>query len=92
MIIAGVGDYRSSYFINMANNTSTKGPSLLKNRAYFACHNMHVNGEDYIIVVGGEGATTSTEYLSKTDYGSGWKKSKNRTVVLWHDMRLMFSF
>ena len=60
----------------MANNTFTNGPNLLAARYKFACHTMQVNGEDFIIVAGGYGASKSTEYLQKTNYGSGWKKSK----------------
>ena len=65
----------------MANNTVTNGPSLLTGRGNFACHTINVNGEDYIIVAGGIGALKSTEYLQKANYASGWKKSKNRTVL-----------
>ena len=83
MIIGGwVGrNRRETYFFNMANNERTDGPSLLTGRNNFACNTMNVNGEDYIIVAGGNGATRSTEYLPKTNYGSGWQKSKNWTVV-----------
>ena len=78
LIIGGdSGATRSqTYFFNMANNTYTNGPSLLRARSHFACHTMQVNGEDFIIVVGGYGASKSTEYLQKANYGSGWKKSK----------------
>merc|ERR1719367_1588079 len=77
MIIGGdSGRTRSqTYFIHMANNTYTNGPSLLTSRSFFACHTMKINGEDFIIVTGGFGAYKSTEYLQKTNYGSGWKKS-----------------
>ena len=83
MIIGGwVGrNRRETYFFNMANNERTDGPSLLTARRTFGCNTMNVNGEDYIIVAGGNGATRSTEYLPKTNYGSGWQKSKNWTVV-----------
>ena len=79
MIIGGdSGSYRTqTYFIHMANNTYTNGPSLLTSRSYFACHTMKINGEDFIIVAGGSGAEKSTEYLQKANYGSGWKRSKN---------------
>ena len=72
---------RQTHFVNMASNTVTNGPSLRTARSHFACNTMNVNGEDYIIVAGGNGATRSTEYLPKTNYGSGWQKSKNWTVV-----------
>ena len=83
MIIGGwVGrNRRETYFFNMANNERTDGPSLLTGRNNFACNTMNVNGEDYIIVAGGNGATRATECLPKTNYGSGWQKSKNWTVV-----------
>jgi len=77
MIIGGdSGGLRSqTYFFNMANNTYTNGPSLLTARSFFGCHTMKINGEDFIIVAGGFGATKSTEYLRKANYESGWKKS-----------------
>ena len=84
MIIGGYdgsNSRRETYFVNMANNTVTNGPSLMTARIYFACNTMTVNGEDYIIVAGGYGAEKSTEYLPMANYGSGWQKSKNWTVV-----------
>jgi len=80
---------RQTYFINMSNNTVTNGPSLLTGRQYFACSALNVNGEDYIIVAGGDGigAANSTEYLQKANYASGWKKSVDLPVELeWHEI------
>ena len=42
---------------------------------------MNVNGKEYIVVAGGQGAYKSTEYLQKANYASGWQKSKNWTYV-----------
>ena len=85
MIIGGWDGGRSyrreTHFVNMADNTVTDGPNLLTARYGFGCNTMNVNGEEYIIVAGGSGATKSTEYLQKANYGSGWQKSKNWTVV-----------
>ena len=85
MIIGGNSETESStretHFVNMASNTVTNGPSLRTARSIFACNTMNVNGEDYIIVAGGSGAEKSTEYLPMANYGSGWQKSKNWTVV-----------
>ena len=83
MIIGGYdgSKRRETYFFNMAKNERTIGPSLMTARSYFACNTMTVNGEDYIIVAGGYGAEKSTEYLPSANYGSGWQKSKNWTVV-----------
>ena len=50
----------------------TNEPSLLAARSSFACHTMNVNGENYIIVAGGNGALKSTEYLQKSK-GQSWK-------------------
>jgi len=84
MIIGGYSGRRSSrnqtYFINMANNAYTNGPNLLTPRSFFACHTMEVNGEDFIIVAGGYGASKSTEYLQKANYEIGWKKSVDLPV------------
>ena len=87
MIIGGRdsgSDRNDTYFINIANNTYTTGPTLLIARAYSACHNLKINGEDFIIVAGGSrysdsspNVSNSTEYLQKANYASGWKKSKN---------------
>ena len=83
LIIGGYGSTyrRQTYFINMANNTYTTGPDLLTARDFFACNTMNVNGEDFIIVAGGNGAPKSTEYLPKANYESGWQKSKHLIVV-----------
>ena len=68
---------KQTLFIHMGNNSYTEGPNLLIARHSHACHTFHVNGEDFIIVAGGEGAYRSTEFLPKANYASGWKKSKN---------------
>ena len=69
---------KQTLFIHMGNNSYTEGPNLLVARHWHACHTIHVNSEDYIIVAGGEGASSkSTEVLRKANYGTGWKKSKN---------------
>ena len=67
-----IGIQRKSYFINMANNTYTEGPSVLTRGRHYACHTMNINGDDYIIVSG-----HTTQALSKTNYKRGWQKSKN---------------
>merc|ERR1712062_105789 len=52
-------------------------------RSNFACHTMQVNGEDFVIVAGNYGYTLkSTEYLQKSNYASGWKKSVDLPVKL----------
>ena len=87
MIIGGYDNYdgtrEQTHFINMANNRWTYGPSLLFPRFNFACNTLSVNGEDYIFVAGGGPEyeiSISTEYLSKVNYESGWKLSKNWIV------------
>lgn len=81
MIIGGyTGSYTSStYFFNIVNNTRVTGPSLQRGRYYTACHTMVVNGESYIIVVGGYGNSPerSTEVLSKSAFKNGWKYGKS---------------
>merc|ERR1712062_612424 len=100
LIIGGFsGATRSkTYFFSMANNTYTNGPSLLTARSFFACHTMKINGEDFIIVAGGFGATKSTEYLRKANYESGWKKSvylpvnfKSHEIVASKDNKVLYS-
>ena len=73
-----------TYFINMANNIITNGPKMLKGRYNFACHTLNINGDDYIIVAGGESSAKSTEILSKANYESGWIESKNGQQCIWH--------
>jgi len=84
MIIGGtvVNIRRQTHFIHMANNTVTDGPNLLTARYRFGCNTMNVNGEEYIIVSGGEGAQKSTEYLPKANHGSGWQKSVDLPVKI----------
>ena len=72
------GDWKTTYFINMNNDTVTTGPSLLTGRYSHACHEMTVNGEEFIVVAGSSTIfDKSTEMLSKSSYTNGWKKSKN---------------
>ena len=86
LIIGGYSEIfrKQTYFINIANNTIANGPDLLTARFSFGCHDMKINGEDFIIVAGGNGAWQSTEYLQKANYQSGWKKSKNYIVAKIH--------
>jgi len=78
---------KQTHFVNMANNTVTNGPSLLKARSTFSCHSMSINGEEYIIAAGGWPGLKSTEYLPKANYGSGWQKSVDSPVNLrYHEM------
>ena len=72
---------KETYFVNMGNNTVTNGPDLLTGRDSFACHEMTVGGESYIIVAGGYAANYVTEVLAKSSFKDGWKKSKNMTVL-----------
>ena len=65
-------------FVNMANGTYTKGPNLIVGRYSAACSTININGEDYIIVNGGQGYNSKqTELLKKSDFKSGWIKSNN---------------
>jgi len=81
--LGGLSSRNQTYYINMANNTYTTGPNLLTARWMYACHTMQVNGEDFIIVAGGNGADKSTEYLQKANYESGWKKSIDLPVGIY---------
>ena len=75
-------DKRETYFITPNNNTVSSGPKLLKGRSYVACHDMVVNGEEFIIVVGGHsGQERTIEVLSKANFKDGWKMGKKYDVV-----------
>ena len=81
MVIGGSGGRTRTFLIHTANNSYTEGPNLQIGHHWTGCNTITVNGQDYIIVAGGSGAAGSTEYISKANYASGWKRSKNRTVV-----------
>ena len=76
MVIGGGGSevYKETHFVNIDNNTITDGPPLINGRLYFACNEMSVNGESFIVVAGGSKSTGTTEVLSKTNVGNGWKQ------------------
>ena len=82
MVIGGAsnnGSPRSeTYFVFLNNETLTNGPELLDIRYGHACGEMVLNGESYIMVIGGYGQyhalQKSTEILSKSNLGNGWKK------------------
>ena len=80
MFMGGHSARKGTYFINLNNNTITNGPSLLAGRSHMACHEFSFNGEDYILVVGGDSKST-TELLKKSDLENGWQKSKNSKVL-----------
>ena len=82
MVIGGISSSgasrRETYFITPSNKTVTNGPKLQNARFYVACHDMIVNGEEFIIVIGGRGGAENTiEVLSKARVGDGWKMGKN---------------
>ena len=69
-----------TYFYNLSNNTRTSGPNLQRKRYHTACQEIVVNGESFIIVVGGHGYNSperTTEVLSKSAFNNGWKYGKN---------------
>ena len=80
MVIGGYsssGASRETYFITPSNKTVTNGPKLQNARYSVACHDMIVNGEEFIIVIGGSGHEKTIEVLSKARVGDGWKMGKN---------------
>ena len=82
MVIGGYsssGYSRETYFITPSNKTVTNGPKLQNARYHVACHDMIVNEEEFIIVIGGHGSGTkkTIEVLSKARVGDGWKMGKN---------------
>ena len=78
MVIGGSSDSRGisaeTYFINVKTNTLKNGPSLNNARFAFACGEITVQGESYIAVSGGAGASISTEMLSKGNVAQGWQR------------------
>ena len=69
-----------TYFYNLSNNTRTSGPSMRRRRYHTACQEIVINGESFIIVVGGHGYNSperTTEVLSKSAFKNGWKYGKN---------------
>ena len=69
-----------TYFYNLFNNTRTPGPSMRTRRYHAACQEIVINGESFIIVVGGHGYNSpesTTEVLSKSAFKNGWKYGKN---------------
>ena len=102
MIIGGYSKSFSSsrtatYFVNVDENTIVNGPDLINKRHQFACHDMTVNGKEYIVIVGGNHAPIgSTEILSKSSYLEGWQKSKmityKKILIMYHTLYVHCSF
>ena len=86
MIIGGLDTKRrkraETYFINVRTNTLKNGPSLNNARYVFACEELKVHGQSYIVVSGGSGADKSTEVLDKTNIGQGWQKGTKQKHFL----------
>jgi len=86
MVIGGISSSgasrRETYFITPSNKTVTNGPKLQNARLYVACHDMIVNGEEFIIVIGGRGGEKTIEVLSKARVVDGWKMGRNLPVKI----------
>ena len=79
MVIGGSSGTRTkdTYFVNVNKNTTIHGPKLQIGRFEHACNEIIVNGEAFIIVVGGLGAAySSTEVISKSSIRNKWKTGK----------------
>ena len=100
MVIGGkpIDDWHSTnlqsttYFINTNEGTVTKGPELLNARSNHACSELIVDGEEFIVVTGGQGleksVQKSTEYLSKASFKTdGWQEGTDLPVPIYdHQM------
>ena len=74
---------KKTYFINFAKKTWTVGPEMLsEHRVHHACSEITIDGEEYVVVVGGYSGykVRSTEILSKKNYQNGWQKSKKLRI------------
>ena len=79
-----------TYLVNLNDNTVTVGPALINARFRHACSEMTVNGEEFIVVTGGNPVKQSTEYLSKASFNDGWKEGADLPVPL-HDHQMVSS-
>ena len=52
--------------LNMEKETISTGPQLIHGRFNHACHKMVVNGNSYIVVIGG----STSEFLSTSNFGN----------------------
>ena len=75
LISGGYWDSKKTYFINYGATYGaiTEGPTLKKKRYYSACQEMVVNGEEFVIVAGGNWEWNSVEVLSKKYPEKGWQ-------------------
>ena len=62
-------------FINIRTNTLKNGPPMNITRYAFACGEMKVQGESYIVVSGGVGRA-GVQLLNKGKIAQGWQKGK----------------
>ena len=79
-----------TFLFNLNDNTVTIGPALINARFRHACSEMTVNGEEFIVVTGGNPVKQSTEYLSKASFNDGWKEGADLPVPL-HDHQMVSS-
>ena len=76
---------KDTFFVHMDNNTVTKGPQLIDGRRNFACNEIIVNGEPFIVAAGGytsKNDYTLVEMLSIPNYVDGWKKGQNFKSII----------
>ena len=81
MIIGGTnlkdGEQNKTYFVDPKENfNSSDGPSMTYKRSEHGCGSTVFNDEDYVMVIGGWGATKKTEL-----YYSGNKNWTERKLV-----------
>ena len=81
MIIGGTnlkdGDQNKTYFVDPKENfNSSDGPSMTYKRSEHGCGSTVFNDEDYVMVIGGWGATNRTEL-----YYSGNKNWTERKLI-----------
>ena len=70
------GDSRAeTYIINIKTSKVINGPKLKTARYKHACQELQIEGQNYVVVVGGEkgfGILKSTEVLDKENLDQGW--------------------
>merc|ERR1719367_275582 len=86
-LVIGGGAYsgrKETYFFHMDNKTMSNGPELLNERTTHACHEIKVNDQEFIVVVGGRKAITSTEVLPKSSYTNGWQYGVEFPITIFN--------
>ena len=95
LVTGGAGtdvDGTKTTFQNFATKTQKSGPKLIVPRKFHACGKMNINGEPYLIVVGGrDGHGKGTQLLALNSDNPKWDWGKRFSILMFFFYFVIFN-